>query len=289
MGGISTLALLVAGLASVSAFGPEQCQNEKGPTQEERDQIHSIMETSSYDEWRSAVEELAASKGHEAPDFLNQITAENFDDFKQLHELRESGDREAAQALAENLGLEMPMHGGEHHERNRQGSLGIGQAESYSDWVADVQAQAEETGRDASALLENMTEEKFDQIKEVQALAQSGDKDGAKELAEQYGLERPAMKERKMHKPMSDAATYDEWVAEVTARAEEHGKDASDILANMTEEKFSQLQEVRALAESGDKDGAKELAESYGLERPERPEGIGKGSRDRNNQSQTQN
>lgn len=133
LGGLSAIAILLAGLGAASAFdGGERGDRAMGPRggdADHRAEMQDLMETADYDTWRAVVEEHASEMGREElPPVLETITADNFDQFKQIHELREAGDHEGAKALAEELGLErqghkkgMMKHRGEMRDTNGDG------------------------------------------------------------------------------------------------------------------------------------------------------------------------
>jgi len=117
LGGISAIALLIVGLTTASAFGPgDRGGNNKAQTtqnpqqwQQHRQEMQNfqqdLSQINNFDEWKIAIEEHATEMGHEVPDMLDRVTANNFQQFKQMHELMQSGDKDGAQAIAKELGL----------------------------------------------------------------------------------------------------------------------------------------------------------------------------------------
>jgi hypothetical protein len=126
---------------------------------------------------------------------FEMVTEENFAQFAQMHALMQSGDREGAQALAEELGLPAMRGLGFMGGGRGKGQFGPGNPENreqldqalesgdYAAWKALV----EEDGR-GGQMLESVTEENFAQFAQMHALMQSGDREGAQALAEELGL-----------------------------------------------------------------------------------------------------
>ncbi|PLX28936.1 hypothetical protein C0581_00480 [Candidatus Parcubacteria bacterium] len=111
LGSLAALAVLVVGsMATSAATNPgngegqqKEFRGQKG-NMEHREEMKEFTANATYDEWVAKVTEIASEKGHE-PKMLENITAENFDQFKQMHELMQSGDRDGAKAIAAELGL----------------------------------------------------------------------------------------------------------------------------------------------------------------------------------------
>lgn len=90
-----------------------------------------------------------------------------------FEEVRESGDKGAVKVFMEERRAEMKAH----HDAVKAAL----EAGDYDSFVAALGDKAPE----------DLTEEKFAQMLEIHAAVKSGDKDKAKELADQYGLKRP--------------------------------------------------------------------------------------------------
>lgn len=72
---------------------------------EDRAEAHEAVENEDYDAWVEAI------SGTPAEDALGDVVDEdNFVDFVEVHELHKAGDHEAAQELAEDMGLPEPKH-----------------------------------------------------------------------------------------------------------------------------------------------------------------------------------
>ncbi|MCK5282088.1 MAG: hypothetical protein KAK00_01660 [Nanoarchaeota archaeon] len=85
-----------------------QLRERHGQMAEKRAEIEETMEKG-YEAWKEAVAD--SPRGEELTDSINE---ENFDSFVEMHNLREDGDFEAAQEIAEELGIGYGKRG---HER----------------------------------------------------------------------------------------------------------------------------------------------------------------------------
>jgi hypothetical protein len=70
----------------------------------ESTEVQAALQRKDYISWRSAMEALAASKGHR-PYILDVVNEANFLKFVAMHEAKMSGDEISAAALREDLGL----------------------------------------------------------------------------------------------------------------------------------------------------------------------------------------
>lgn len=85
---------------------------EHGKGGENREVVKTAIESGNYDAFVEAV-------GSDSP-MLENINASNFSQFVEMHTLREAGDQEGAQAIAQQLGLpERPDRGG--HDCDQEG------------------------------------------------------------------------------------------------------------------------------------------------------------------------
>lgn len=73
---------------------------ERAQRQEIRGLIDDAFETGDYETWKNLVEDL-----ERVPPHFDEITADNFDSYAQLHEAMEDGDFETAQTIREDLGF----------------------------------------------------------------------------------------------------------------------------------------------------------------------------------------
>ena len=120
-----------------------------------------------FDEWA----EKAAEKGLDE----NLITQ---DTFARLQAAAEGEDKEAMKELREELGIE--GHGPRGHKGKHLGAI---LDMSYDEWAE----KAADRGFDA----EGINQETFSKLQASATLAQDGDREAAKELLEEAGIERP--------------------------------------------------------------------------------------------------
>jgi len=66
-----------------------------------RDEMQALIDSGDYDSWRAAIEKRQAERFN----ILDVINSDNFDKFVEMHNLMKAGDREGAQAIAEELGM----------------------------------------------------------------------------------------------------------------------------------------------------------------------------------------
>jgi len=108
-GFIRNLALfaMIAGVIGISAVGatgpkgedgerPEFDSERRAQMQEHKEAMKEVLEAGDY----NAFVELVGDKK-----LGETITADNFDQFVEMHNLKEAGDREGAKAIADELGL----------------------------------------------------------------------------------------------------------------------------------------------------------------------------------------
>jgi hypothetical protein len=127
-----------------------------------------------------------------------QLTAEVFAQMSEVVVLRESGDLEGAQALAESYGLKGPKMMNK-EARNEQHAA-ISAAIEAGDYAAFL-AATEGTPR------AELSQEQFEVLKEMHALRQAGDMDGARALAEEAGLEmKQGKRGMRGHRMMQESA-----------------------------------------------------------------------------------
>ncbi|MCF6276295.1 MAG: hypothetical protein L3J07_00435 [Candidatus Magasanikbacteria bacterium] len=123
---------------------------------------------------------------------------------------------------------------------------------------------------DRTQMLEKITEEKFNKFLEMRELAESGDKDGAREIREELKLKKfrknfnKAKRFGLQHEEMRQIIESRDYDALKTHLEE---NDRTQMLEKITEEKFDKFLEMKELAISGDREGAKKIADELGLER----------------------
>jgi flagellar motor component MotA len=113
---------------------------------EQHEDVKAAIESGDYEAFKTATKD--------APIDI-QLSEEQFNNLQEVHTLKESGDYEAARALAEELGLPK-----------------IGK-------------------RAGKAFHEKLTDDQKEVMQEAHELMKSGDKDGAKALIEEAGIEMP--------------------------------------------------------------------------------------------------
>lgn len=138
-------------------------------------EIHQAVEANDFAAFREAVGEGQ----------LGQIidTEEEFAQLVRIHELKEAGDHEVAKAIAEELGLERPKH-----KANRPGKgnhTAVKAAVEANDYAAFAEAV------DGTRLADVVdSESDFALFIEMHELRKAGDREGAKEIAQELGFTR---------------------------------------------------------------------------------------------------
>ncbi len=141
----------------------------KGPMMENHEEVKSAIESGDYEAFLEAVSE-------DSP-FGEEMSEEKFQIMVQAHELKESGDYEAARELMEEAGFEKKHKFGKGSEETRA-AIESGDYEAFLATVPEDSRFAEE-----------MNEEKFQVMVQAHELKESGDYEGAKELMEEAGFE----------------------------------------------------------------------------------------------------
>lgn len=150
------LSMVVSGAVIASAKMPEE--------------VKTAIESGDYETFA----ELTAETGH-----FEAITEENFSQLQEAHELMQSGDRQAAKEIFDSLGLKGPRSGHQGPPAEVREAIESG---DYATFVA----LHEENDREV-----NITEDQFAVLVQAHELHEAGDHDGAKELLESAGIERP--------------------------------------------------------------------------------------------------
>jgi len=143
LGSLATLALLVVGVASVSAFdkgenvdgnflkkgqrqGSEFNAEFKEKMDAQRDEMNTLLEKGDYNVWKEYMTAKEEEVGR-APKMIEVITEDNFAKFVEMHNLMQSGDREGAKVISDELGLKRGpfmkkgMHGRKMMDNNGDG------------------------------------------------------------------------------------------------------------------------------------------------------------------------
>ncbi|MFZ2682089.1 MAG: hypothetical protein WAZ14_03290 [Patescibacteria group bacterium] len=123
---------------------------------EKQEAIQAALDAADY----SAFAELTA----EAP-FADELTPENFSRLVEAHTLMEAGDMEGARAILDEVGVRLPMVGGQEMKRGFNQGTGHWQRE--------------------------LTDEQQDLLDQAKKLHQSGDEEGARAIIEELDLPHP--------------------------------------------------------------------------------------------------
>ena len=165
--------------------------------------------------------------------------------FEEAHELRKSGDREGARDVIADAGIDEETLENireamkEWREENR---------EAIEEAIADEDYDAFLEAIEDSPLADIITsEEDFELFVEAHELKESGDREAAREIFDELGIEK---------RPHTDRGH----------RAE--------ILEQLTDEEREAFEEAR---ESGNKEAAREILEEAGIELGDRGQGLGRG------------
>lgn len=147
-----------ASVASVSAFGGGEM---RGPNSEFHTAMQQAIENDDYAAWKQA-------QTDQNNQMLSEMTEEKFEKMVEMHQARQSGDAEKAQALAKELGMGKPdakensrgmMRGG---QRGGMAFNGLNNYGSYAEWKNAMESKG------FTQLTENVTEDDFDMVKELQ-------------------------------------------------------------------------------------------------------------------------
>lgn len=152
----AALALLVlAGAEATNAANQERGdrgdREPRGPSEE----VRNAFESGDYDTWKELV-----SQRENSP--VAEFTEDQFNRLQEAHELRESGDKEGAKAIREELGLKKhPGKRGNHKGKRLHKSPEAREAIEAGDYEAFREALS---GHEKA--LDNLTQEKFEEIVE---------------------------------------------------------------------------------------------------------------------------
>jgi len=248
---ISMIATAATNAASNTEEGerPQRRGNfaERNPEMEaQREAMHEALEAGDYQAWLEIV-----SQNENSP--FADFSEDQFNRLQQVHDLHEEGDHEEARELAEELGLERRGHMKKGHEGMKAMHEAL-EAGDYDAWL-ELVSQKE------NSPFADFTEEDFNQLQKIHEFHQSGDHEGAKELAEELGLERPERGERGEEGKRRPFSEFDQDVRQAIHEAIESGD----------YETFSSLVEGSELAEKIDEAKFQEMIERH-QNKPERPQ-----------------
>ena len=169
---VATLGMLTVA-AAAEPIGPREDLDSSNT--QDRAGMHEMMQ--------ERHEERLAELEEKNPELAAEIRARMEEVQAQMEELRaakEAGNDELVTQIKEEMKADMEAHRAERQEHREA----VKDAVESGNYDAFIEALGEHVPED-------MTEEKFGQIQEIHQLLADGDKDGAKALAEEYGLEGP--------------------------------------------------------------------------------------------------
>lgn len=184
---ITVASIATGALAFGGPDGPGGPKGEPDPEQAaHREALQEAVANNDYDTWYSLVKEKACN-----PPILEQITAENFYLFNELHQAKEDGDMQRAKEIAEELGIKGPkgLKKGirkQNMKKHMQEMIQYIESGDYQGWY-DFMTQDGRT----PPLVEKINEDNFYLLGELHQAKQNGDFERAKEIAEELGLEKP--------------------------------------------------------------------------------------------------
>ena len=163
-----SLAIASAGIASAAPRGNGLMRFENGP----RAEVHQALDNNDYAAW------VQALSGHEKVPFdLNEST---FGAFQKAHELMQQGDKDGAKEVLESAGVQLPPLGqkmGRGH--GHQNNPAVREAIEANDYTAWQTAIAE------TKLSDIASQDLFNKMVEVHSLRESGDRDAARQSAQE--------------------------------------------------------------------------------------------------------
>jgi len=185
--GAAALAVLLTTAAGVTytlaqGVGEDEGHHNRGDMKEKHEEVKQAIESGDFTAFQEAVGD------HKK--FADKITQENFDRLIEAHELMESGDKEGAQAIFEELGIQKgPLH----HKRGKKhfGERTSEQRAALKSAIesGDYDAWREVVGDD-NRFEDKITEENFEQFGQAHQLMQSGEHDQAREIMEELGFDK---------------------------------------------------------------------------------------------------
>jgi len=242
IGVLGTALLATSGLGTVSAASHA---DEDKPGPHRNPEIREMVENRDFESW---------SQYADLPDTLAGFDEAAFNQFADMVELKQAGDKDAAEEIRKSLGL--PIRG-EHRgkkgeqDQHREDMQKIILSGDFEKWVEELEAH----GADASVL----TQDNFNKIKTA---VKSEDREAIKAVHEELGI---GPKHKGPHN--GDRArkilevSYEEWAERATKR----GLPADTV----NEATFNTLQQAATLFQSGDKEAAKTLLDEAGVTPPQ--------------------
>jgi len=185
IGAVALSLIASAGLAAMSqAFereGEDHRQRielsdeERTERKANREAAKEALENNDYEAWAAILADHP-----KAEEFVNETT---FNALIAAHALKEAGDKEGAKALLEEAGIKRPgFHKGERGQHFAEFKAVI-ESGDYQAWLELHE------GKDVPE--DFLSEAAFNTLSEAHALKEAGDKEGAKALLEEAGIERP--------------------------------------------------------------------------------------------------
>lgn len=146
----------------------------------DRDAVREALDNNDYNAW------VAAHK--EGLPMLDQVNEENFAKMVEAHELMQAGDKEGAKSIMDELGIEGPRgpRNGERGIFDQEKKAAVDLAIENNDYSAWVAAHKEN-----APVLEKINAENFSKLVEAHNLMKSGDKESAKAIMDELGIEGP--------------------------------------------------------------------------------------------------
>jgi len=227
----AALALLTLGVTqSTQAANHNNSKGERHrqPPQEILDAIKS----EDYATWK----ELVSEREHSP---FADFSEEQFQSLVEIHELHESGDHEAAREIAEELGLERHKQGQGHSEEREaiHEALEQGDYETFKSLIS----------QNENAPHADITEAQFNALRQAHELRESGDHEGARELLDEAGIERPEREGKGFHKRGKELHRNPEAIQAIESGDYQAFREAlsenEKALEQLTEEKFEDIVE----------------------------------------------
>ncbi|MBT6069338.1 hypothetical protein HOG48_06330 [Candidatus Peregrinibacteria bacterium] len=119
-----------------------------------------------------------------------------------------------------------------------------------------------------------INEDNFSSLMEIHSLREAGDREGARSIMDELGIEKPHKGMKKMQKNMKKKENRQEHREEMKQIFESGDyntfleKAPEKLQEKVTEENFELMIKAHELREAGDKEGAKDIMEELGLKPP---------------------
>ena len=176
--GVAALLLAVAaGAFTTYAHGPsgDFSPEERQEREAQHEAVKEAFSNNDFEAWSSLMVDRPRAE--------ELMTQEHFEAMLQVHELMEAGDKEAAQELLKENGIEMRKNGirsGSFDPEKREEMTAILESGDFEAWL--------ELSSDHPMIAEHVTEENFNLRVQAHELRQAGDNEGARELLEEGGM-----------------------------------------------------------------------------------------------------